>query len=59
MKFGQVEQLDGIDFDFASISSETKQVLQTFKKKPLQFYFGGPGFSDKQYKGVLYPQNTP
>lgn len=59
MKFGQVEQLDSIDFDFATISSESKQVLQSYDKKPMQFYFGGPGFSDKQYKGVLYPANTP
>ena len=59
MKFGQVEQLDSIDFDFATISLESKQVLQSYDKKPMQFYFGGPGFSDKQYKGVLYPANTP
>lgn len=59
MKFGQVEQLDSIDFDFASISSESKQVLKSYEKKTLQFYFGAPGFSDKQYKGVLYPLNTP
>jgi uncharacterized protein YecE (DUF72 family) len=58
MKFGQVEQLDTIDFDFKPISLGSKQVLNSFDKKPLQFYFGGPGWSDKQYKGILYPMET-
>ena len=59
MKFGQVEQLDTIDFDFDPISLESKKILKSFKHEALQFYFGGPGWSDKQYKGVLYPPKTP
>ncbi len=59
MKFGQVEQLDSIDFDFNSISLESKNILKSFEIQPLQFYFGGPGWSDKQYKGILYPEKTP
>lgn len=58
MKFGQVEQLDTIDFNFNPISDQSIRILKSFKKKPLQFYFGAPGWSDSQYKGALYPLRT-
>lgn len=63
MKFGQVENLELIDFSFPKISDQT---IAIFKGKELQpvdlnkvkFHFGAPVFADKNYKGTLFPPTT-
>ncbi len=60
MKFGKIEDLEGIDFEFPPLPSLTKEVLKTLPKpKKVEFYFGAPVWSDKNYKGSLYPPKTP
>jgi len=60
MKFGQVDDLNSVSFEWPSITPQTKKILSNYqsKKKPI-IHLGGPGWSDKNYKGTLYPNKTP
>lgn len=60
MKFGNIEEKNGIDFTFKSLPKLTEQYLhQLPKKNKVNFHFGAPVWSDKNYKGTLYPHKTP
>ena len=60
MKFGHVDQLNDVTFDFPVINEKTKKLISSYKKKELpRFYFGAPGWSDVQFKGLIYPNKTP
>lgn len=60
MKFGNIEDKMGIDFTFDDLSLLSQEVLSSLpKKKLVNFHFGAPVWSDKNYKGTLYPFKTP
>ena len=60
MKFGQVDDLDLVDFELPIIDEETKTILSNLKtSNNLKFYFGAPGWSDQKFKGLIYPPKTP
>ena len=60
MKFGQVDDLDLVDFSLPTLDKITKTNLSSLRKdNNLKFYFGAPGWSDVKYKGIVYPKNTP
>ena len=60
MKFGHVDQLNDVTFDFPVITEKTKKLISSYKKKQLpRFYFGAPGWSDVKFKGLIYPNKTP
>ena len=60
MKFGQVDDLDIVDFSLPTIDKNTKTNLSSLRKENnFKFYFGAPGWSDIKYKGIVYPKNTP
>ncbi|MCT4581046.1 MAG: DUF72 domain-containing protein [Flavobacteriales bacterium] len=60
MKFGNIEDKTGIDFTFEPIPELTEKVLSTLSsKETVRFHFGAPVWSDKNYKGTLYPPKTP
>ena len=59
MKFGQVTNLDSIEFDLPEIPNRTKELLnKSTTEKSVKFYFGAPGWSDINYKGNIYPRKT-
>ena len=54
MKFGQVTNLDSIEFDLPEIPNRTKELLNKYtSEKSVKFYFGAPGWSDFNYKGNI------
>ena len=56
MKFGQVDDLDKVDFSLPTLDKITKTNLSNLTKgENLKFYFGAPGWSDIKYKGIIYP----
>jgi uncharacterized protein YecE (DUF72 family) len=60
MKFGQVDDMDLVDFKLPIIGEETKTILSNLKTpNNLSFYFGAPGWSDQKFKGLIYPAKTP
>ena len=60
MKFGQVDDMDLVDFRLPIIGEETKTILSNLKiNNNLNFYFGAPGWSDQKFKGLIYPAKTP
>lgn len=60
MKFGQVNDMDLVDFKLPIIGEETKTILSNLKSSNnLNFYFGAPGWSDQKFKGLIYPPKTP
>ena len=60
MKFGQVNDMDLVDFELPIIGDETKTILSNLKRSyDLNFYFGAPGWSDQKFKGLIYPPKTP
>jgi uncharacterized protein YecE (DUF72 family) len=60
MKFGNIENKSGIDFSFESLPELSEQFLGLLpKNNKINFHFGAPVWSDKSYKGTLYPQKTP
>ena len=60
MKFGQVNDMDLVDFELPIIGDETKTILSNLKRSyNLNFYFGAPGWSDQKFKGLIYPPKTP
>ena len=60
MKFGQVDDLDKVDFSLPTLDKITKTNLSNLTNgENLKFYFGAPGWSDIKYKGIIYPKNTP
>lgn len=59
MKFGQLDSWDDVDFDFPELSGNTRGLLAKLPKvKKPNFYIGAPVFSDKNYKGTLFPVDT-
>lgn len=59
MKFGQVDNLDLVDFSLPLVSEETKTILSnTNRTNNLNFFFGAPGWSDQKFKGIIYPSKT-
>ena len=59
MKFGQVDDLDLVDFSLPSIDKITKRNLSSIRKENnFNFYFGAPGWSDVKFKGIIYPNST-
>jgi len=59
MKFGNVENKEGIDFQFKPIDDLSIQTLgELSQNQSVQFHFGAPVWSDKNYKGTLYPSKT-
>jgi len=59
MKFGQLETWDGVDFEFPELSDTTRKTLGKLPKvSSPNFYIGAPVFSDKNYKGTLFPVDT-
>lgn len=60
MKFGNIEDKAGIDFTFEPLPKLTQKVLDRLPStEKVRFHFGAPVWSDKNYKGTLYPQKTP
>ena len=60
MKFGQVDDMDLVNFKLPIIDEETKTILSNLKtSSKLKFYFGAPGWSDQKFKGLIYPAKTP
>ena len=59
MKFGQLDTWEDVNFSFPKLSNQTKSYLLALEKvaKP-NFYIGAPVFSDKNYKGTLFPSDT-
>ncbi len=59
MKFGQLDTWEDVNFSFPKLSEQTKSYLSVLEKidKP-NFYIGAPVFSDKNYKGTLFPSDT-
>lgn len=59
MKFGNIEDREGIDFTFNPLPELTKGVLSNLERnESVRFHFGAPVWSDKNYKGTLYPPKT-
>lgn len=59
MKFGQLDSLEGVDFTFPALTDLTKEFIKKRGSgKVPRFYFGAPVFSDKNYKGTLFPRDT-
>jgi len=59
MKFGQVDDLNLVDFSLPSIDKITKRNLSSIRKEnKFNFYFGAPGWSDVKFKGIIYPNST-
>jgi len=59
MKFGQLDTWEDVDFNFPDISLNTKGYLSKLTKvNTPNCYLGAPVFSDKNYKGTLFPANT-
>ena len=51
MKFGQVDDLDLVDFSLPTLDKITKTNLSSLRKdNNFKFYFGAPGWSDVKYK---------
>ena len=60
MKFGQVDDLDAVDFSLPTLDKITKTNLSSLRKdNNFKFYFGAAGWSDVKFKGIVYPQKTP
>ena len=59
MKFGQLDTWEEVNFSFPTLSKKTKSYLSVLDKvaKP-NFFIGAPVFSDKNYKGTLFPVET-
>ena len=60
MKFGQLNDLDPIDFTFQEISEKTKNMIKqsSFSNNKINVFLGAPVWSDKNYLGTLYPKGT-
>ena len=59
MKFGQVDNLDSVDFTYSEIPLKTKENLSNTKRDhKIHFFFGAPGWSDVNFKGSIYPLKT-
>ena len=59
MKFGQVDNLDSVDFNYSEIPLKTKENLSSIKRNnKIHFFFGAPGWSDVNFKGSIYPLKT-
>ena len=59
MKFGKVDNLDSVDFNYSEIPLKTKENLSSTKSdNKIHFFFGAPGWSDVNYKGSIYPLNN-
>jgi len=59
MKFGQLETWENVDFSFDEITQITFEYLSKLPKVSYpNFYLGAPVFSDKNYKGTLFPADT-
>lgn len=60
MKFGNIENKKDIDFSFKKLPKLSEKILDNMEtKSKVNFYFGAPVWTDKRYKGTLYPKNTP
>lgn len=59
MKFGQLENLDNIDFSFPEIEEKYQFKNTQIPYSEVKFYFGAPIWGDKNFKGTLYPPKTP
>ena len=59
MKFGYLENVDGLDFSLPKTDPRTTKLLAdlTFNEKP-NIYIGGPVFSDKSFVGTVYHEKT-
>ncbi|MBL4653955.1 MAG: DUF72 domain-containing protein [Flavobacteriales bacterium] len=59
MKFGYLENVDGIDFHLPKDDSRTTKLLAGLSpSKKTNLYIGGPVFSDKSFVGTVYPAIT-
>ena len=59
MKFGQLDNLDSVDFRFQHITDTTIKLINSADTKGrVKFYLGAPVWSDKNYLGTLYPLKT-
>ena len=59
MKFGQLNDLDPVDFSFQKITDTTKNMISnSASKKSIKVFMGAPVWSDKNYLGTLYPLKT-
>jgi len=59
MKFGQLENLDAVDFSFPKIEEQYVFKTNPIPYSDVQFHFGAPIWGDKNFKGTLYPPKTP
>ena len=60
MKYGFLENVDAVDFKLPPEHIHTKSILESLQKTSIpKVYIGGPVFSDKSFKGTLYPSKTP
>lgn len=57
MKFGYLENIDGVDFTLPPLKNDFQE-QQVVSKNQLKLFIGAPVWSDKNYLGRLYPQNT-
>ncbi len=59
MKFGNIEDKNGIDFNFKPLCDLSISILDNLPNNNMvKFHFGAPVWSDKNYKGTLYPNGT-
>ena len=60
MKFGNIADKSAIDFSFNELPTLSQVRLGALPKaQEVRFHFGAPVWSDKNYKGTLYPEKTP
>ncbi len=58
MKFGQLDNLDGLEFSLGRMSDSNKAFLAKFPSNKKHIYIGCPVWSDKNYVGKVYPEKT-
>ena len=59
MKFGQVDNMNSVNFDLPVVSDKTKSILLTQNSDiSPNFYFGSPGWSDRSLRVVISNKNT-
>ncbi len=58
MKFGQLDNLDGLAFSLGQTPESSIELLQKLPQKEKHVYIGCPVWSDKNYVGKVYPPKT-
>jgi len=58
MKFGKVENIDGIDFSLPNDHPSMKARFKEASIAPCNFFIGCTAWTSKEWKGKYYPQKT-